>query len=85
MWWGVEFELDAAAQAKLGKGNQFGLVVQEICFRKGLIIMGFSGTVDGVKGDHVMLSPALNVTKKEVEEIADVFIASVEDAVKLLA
>jgi len=87
LFWGIEFELDDAAQAKLdnSNGNRFGGVVQEIAFNNGLVIIGMSGTVDGVKGEHAILAPPLNVTPKEIEKIVDLFVNSVEEACKLLA
>lgn len=30
-----------------------------------------TGTADGKKGDHVLLAPAYNVTKEDVEEIVE--------------
>jgi adenosylmethionine-8-amino-7-oxononanoate aminotransferase len=91
LFWGIEFELDDAAQTKLDKsnknsnGNRFGGVVQEIAFNNGLVIIGMSGTVDGVKGEHAILAPPLNVTPEEIEKIVDLFVNSVEEACKLLA
>jgi len=94
LFWGIEFELDDAAQAKLddsnnnsgGSGNnRFGGVVQEIAFNNGLVIIGMSGTIDGVKGEHAILAPPLNVTPEEIEKIVDLFVNSVEEACKLLA
>lgn len=31
-----------------------------------------TGTVDGKNGDHVILAPAYNITKEDVEEIVDI-------------
>ena len=89
LFWGIEFELDEAAQAKLddnnSNGNRFGGLVQEIAFNNGLVIIGMSGTVDGVKGEHAILAPPLNVTPEEIEKIVDLFVNSIEEACKLLA
>jgi adenosylmethionine-8-amino-7-oxononanoate aminotransferase len=42
---------------------------------EGLMVQGISlypgqGTMDGVNGDHVLLSPAYNSTRDEIEQIA---------------
>jgi adenosylmethionine-8-amino-7-oxononanoate aminotransferase len=57
--------------------------VQEECFKVDLVVMGFSGgaNLDGVKGDHVVLAPAYNVTHEEVEEIVRRFERAVGRAV----
>jgi adenosylmethionine-8-amino-7-oxononanoate aminotransferase len=41
-----------------------------------------TGTVDGVKGDHVIISPAYTVTEAEVDLIVDLASGAIEDAFK---
>lgn len=38
-----------------------------------------SGTVDGVQGDHVLLAPAYNTTREEIELIVDLTTRVVDD------
>lgn len=37
-----------------------------------------SGTADGVKGDHILLAPAYNVTSEEVHLIVELTAAVIE-------
>lgn len=37
-----------------------------------------TGTVDGVKGDHILLAPAYNVTSDEIRMIVDIVAAVIE-------
>jgi adenosylmethionine-8-amino-7-oxononanoate aminotransferase len=37
-----------------------------------------SGTADGVKGDHILLAPAYNVTSEEVHLIVEITVAVIE-------
>jgi adenosylmethionine-8-amino-7-oxononanoate aminotransferase len=37
-----------------------------------------SGTADGVKGDHILLAPAYNVTSEEVHSIVEITAAVIE-------
>ncbi|EKM50677.1 uncharacterized protein PHACADRAFT_130094 [Phanerochaete carnosa HHB-10118-sp] len=81
-WWGVEFDFDGPQCRRLDlKGANFAIVVQQRALDKGLIIMGMTGTatLDGSKGDVIMLSPAYNITKEQVEDIVTVFVATVEE------
>jgi len=57
------------------------MLVQARAMKNGLIIMGMTGGADlqGNKGDHIILSPAYNVTKEEVETIAMIFVRSVNE------
>ena len=37
-----------------------------------------TGTADGVKGDHILLAPAYNVTSEEVHLIVEITVAVIE-------
>lgn len=81
LFWGVEFEFSEEENqkwfAKGGKGR-FGTRVQQKAMELELIIIGMSGGVDGVKGDHIILSPAYTVTELEVEAIVRRTVEAVE-------
>ena len=64
------------------KGRLGGLV-QARCLKNGMSIIGMSNgaNVEGTKGEHCVLAPAYNVTKEEVETIADIFAKSVEECI----
>jgi len=84
-WWAVEFDFDVPEASSLNfKGEQFAMLVQARALENGLIIIGMAGgsNLEGNKGDHIMLSPAYNVTKKEVEIIVKVTVKSVEEILK---
>lgn len=36
-------------------------------------LYGCSGTVDGIRGDHVILAPPYNVSKEEIDIIVNIF------------
>lgn len=84
-WWGVEFDFTGPEAARLDfKGQRFAMAVQARCMQNGLIVMGMTNgaDVEATRGDHLMLSPAYNVTKEEVEKIVDLFVEGVEEVVK---
>ena len=84
-WWGIEFDFEVPEAAQKGyEGKTFAMDVQARALENGLIIMGFTGgsSLDGLKGNHCMLSPAYNVTKDEAKTIVDIFIKSVEDVLE---
>lgn len=49
---------------------------------QGISLYPGQGTMDGVNGDHVLLSPAYNSTRAEIEEIALKTKLAVEEAFK---
>jgi len=60
--------------------------VQAKAMENGLVLMGLTGgaNIEGTKGDHIMLSPAYNTKKSEIEEIARLTILSVEQSLREL-
>ncbi|KAF8324112.1 PLP-dependent transferase [Clavulina sp. PMI_390] len=84
LFWGIEFETGPEEAKKLG-GVRFGIALQDNALTKQhMVIIGMGGTVDGVRGDHAILAPPLNVTEQEVQEIVDRFVTAVEQTCKKL-
>ncbi|KIK93489.1 hypothetical protein PAXRUDRAFT_828930 [Paxillus rubicundulus Ve08.2h10] len=84
-FWGIEFDFSGSDAAKLDfKGQTFAMLVQACCLKNGLIAMGMNGggSLDGSKGDHLMLGPAYNATTDEIEKIVDIFVESVEEVLR---
>lgn len=81
-FFGIEFEFsDLEARRIDMKGHQFAMVAQACCFKNGLVAMGMVGgsTLDGSKGDVLILGPAYNATTEEIEKIVDIFVRSIEE------
>jgi E3 ubiquitin-protein ligase TRIP12 len=82
LFWGVEFDFDGDSTPKYDfKGGQFAMMLQALVLEKGLVIMGFTGgaNLQGTKGNHILLSPAYNVTKEEIDKIVDILVSGVEE------
>jgi len=82
LFWGVEFDYDAFEAASLNlKGEQFAMLVQARALKNGIIMMGFTGgaNLEGTKGDHIILAPAYNVKREEIEKLVDILVQSVEE------
>ena len=60
------------------------MLVQAQSLQNGLIVMGMVGgaNLEGTKGDHIILAPAYNVTKEEIEKIVEIFVESVEEILR---
>ncbi|KAF5383775.1 hypothetical protein D9615_003562 [Tricholomella constricta] len=82
-FWGVEFDFTEAPSLDF-KGNPFAMRVQARALEHDVIVMGMTGgaNLEGTKGDHIILAPAYNVRKEEVEKIAAVFVQSVEEILR---
>ncbi|KAF9269422.1 PLP-dependent transferase [Marasmius fiardii PR-910] len=84
LFWGIEFDFDTPEAAGVDlKGKGFAMLVQARALEKGMVIMGFTGgsNLEGNKGSHILLSPAYNVTKEEIEKIVDVLVETIEEVI----
>lgn len=86
-FWAVEFDFDGDNNnlvVDFKKGNLFAMLVQARALKNGLIVMGMVGgaNLEGTKGDYIILAPAYNVTKEEIEKIVDIFVNSVEEILR---
>jgi adenosylmethionine-8-amino-7-oxononanoate aminotransferase len=43
--------------------------VTEYCLEQGLVVYPGGGSVDGIRGDHILLAPPINIKKTEVDEL----------------
>ncbi|KAK2793399.1 hypothetical protein FQN52_001536 [Onygenales sp. PD_12] len=73
LFWGIEFVKDKSTKEPLDPSLNIGTRIQDTALtpKYSFSIYGGPGTVDGVRGDHVLLAPAYNVDKEAIEAIAD--------------
>ena len=83
--WIVEFDFTGPEGERVDfKGQLFARLVQARCFEKGLVVSASRSGSDakGVEGDEIIFAPAYNITRKEVEKVADIFVESVEEILR---
>jgi len=51
--------------------------------KRGLMVYPMGGTIDGVRGDHVLLAPPFISTTADIEEIVSLLDASINSAIQL--
>lgn len=73
LFWGIEFVKDKTTKEPFDpkQGIAMGVHEQGMEPDYSISIYPGTGTVDGKFGDHVLLAPAYNVTRAEVEKIVD--------------
>ncbi|KAK1965520.1 aminotransferase class-III [Colletotrichum sublineola] len=79
LFWGVEFVKDRETKETFDPKTRFGLRVQERAFEKGVALYPGAGTVDGSRGDHVLLAPPFTTTDKQLKVVCRVFREAVEE------
>ncbi|KIW09879.1 hypothetical protein PV08_11980 [Exophiala spinifera] len=78
LFWGVEFVKDRDTRESFPPGVAFGPRFQQMAFDLGVAVYPGSGTVDGTKGDHAIISPPYNVTEDELRTIVRVVLEAYE-------
>lgn len=74
LFWGIEFVSDKATRQPFPVTDNVAMGIAELGLTKpyGIAIYPGTGTVDGINGDHFIVSPAYNITADEIEEIATI-------------
>nr|KMM72301.1 acetylornithine aminotransferase [Coccidioides posadasii RMSCC 3488] len=72
LFWGIEFVKDKATKEPFDPKLAVGARVQNTALtpKYSFSIYAGGGTMDGKRGDHVLLAPAYNITANEVDMIA---------------
>ena len=76
LFWGIEFVRDKGTKEAFKPGLEFGTRVQRKAFDLGVAVYPGSATVDGIKGDHVLLAPPYTVVEGELDTIVKVIVAA---------
>jgi adenosylmethionine-8-amino-7-oxononanoate aminotransferase len=79
---GVEFVRDKETKEPFDPKLRFNGRVVDRCFENGLLVYPGSGTVDGVRGDHIQVAPPLVVDKGQIDEIVELLDRSIGEVEK---
>jgi len=79
---GIEFVKDKETKEPFDPKHRFNGRVVDMCFENGLLVYPGSGTVDGVRGDHIQVAPPLIVDKKQIDEIVALLDKSIGEVEK---
>ena len=71
LFWGIEFVADQDTKTPFEPAVEFGLRVQRKAFELGVAVYPGVATVDGVRGDHVLIAPPYTIGEEELETIVD--------------
>jgi adenosylmethionine-8-amino-7-oxononanoate aminotransferase len=68
---GLELVEDRASKAPFDPGRGIAGKVKKAAFEAGLICYPMAGTIDGRRGDHVLLAPPFIITEAQVGELVE--------------
>jgi adenosylmethionine-8-amino-7-oxononanoate aminotransferase len=70
---GVELVEDRESKAPLSVGFDFAPRMKAAALDRGLLAYPGSGTIDGIRGHHVLFAPPFTASEAEIEEIVERF------------
>lgn len=82
LFWSVELVMDRATNLPFDPALKLNTRIKAAAERHGLLCYPGGGTIDGIRGDHVLLAPPYIVTEAELESIASRLRLAVDDAVR---
>ena len=74
---GVEFVADRETKEPFDPALKTHNRIQKAAMENGLLCYGMGGTIDGRRGDHVLIAPPYNINESQQQEVVEKFSASV--------
>ncbi|HSD42618.1 MAG TPA: aspartate aminotransferase family protein [Burkholderiales bacterium] len=71
LFWGLELVADRATQQPFDPGQRLNAKVKQRAMEEGLLCYPMGGTIDGARGDHVLLAPPFIVTEGQLDELTE--------------
>ena len=68
---GLELVADRATKQPFDPGQRLNAKVKQRAMENGLLCYPMGGTIDGARGDHVLLAPPFIVTESQLDELVD--------------
>ncbi|MGH7156180.1 MAG: aminotransferase class III-fold pyridoxal phosphate-dependent enzyme, partial [Acetobacteraceae bacterium] len=80
LFWALEFVRDRASKTVFDPGLKLYDRVSQAAQENGIAIYPMGGTIDGKRGDHVIVAPPYIVTAADIDEIVDRLGSAVDTA-----
>ncbi len=76
----IELVEDRMTKAPFDPARKLNAKVKKAAMARGLMVYPMGGTIDGTRGDHVLLAPPFIVNAAQIDEIVDRLGSAVDDA-----
>jgi adenosylmethionine-8-amino-7-oxononanoate aminotransferase len=68
---GIELVADRASKMPFAPALKLNAAIKREAFTRGLIVYPMGGTIDGARGDHVLLAPPFIVDAASIDSIVE--------------
>jgi adenosylmethionine-8-amino-7-oxononanoate aminotransferase len=77
----VELVEDRATKATFDPALKLHARIKKVAMDRGLLVYPMGGTIDGRRGDHVLIAPPFIVTEADVAKIVDLLGGAIDEAI----
>ncbi|QZY55515.1 aspartate aminotransferase family protein [Crassaminicella profunda] len=81
---GVEFVKNQDTREPFEVKENIKGILTNNCLEEGLVIYPGGGSIDGVRGDHCLIAPPINITKEEVDELFNAFEKGIQKTINMV-
>ncbi|MEZ5739391.1 MAG: aminotransferase class III-fold pyridoxal phosphate-dependent enzyme, partial [Burkholderiaceae bacterium] len=68
---GIELVADRQTKAPLPVGQRTHAKIRQAAMRAGLLVYPMGGTIDGERGDHVLIAPPYIIEQAQIDELVE--------------
>jgi adenosylmethionine-8-amino-7-oxononanoate aminotransferase len=80
LFWALELVADRRSKAPFDAGLRLHARIKREALANGLICYPMGGTIDGVRGDHVLLAPPFTLEEPQLDELVEKLALAIEAA-----
>jgi adenosylmethionine-8-amino-7-oxononanoate aminotransferase len=81
LFWGLELVADRTSRQPFDPAQRVHAKVKQRAMEHGLLCYPMGGTIDGARGDHVLLAPPFIVTDAHLDELVDKLARALDAAI----
>jgi hypothetical protein len=81
LFWGLELVADRASKQAFDPDQRVNAKLKQTAMQHGLLCYPMGGTIDGARGDHVLVAPPFIVTEAQLDEVVEKLGRAIDAAV----
>ena len=83
LFWALELVADRKTKQPFEPARRLHARIKQEALKAGLLCYPMGGTIDGERGDHVLLAPPFVIEPSQIEELVHKLSAAIESAVRI--
>lgn len=81
LFWGLELVADRGTKGAFDPSLRLNALIKRNAMERGLICYPAGGTIDGSRGDHILLAPPYIISNDQIEELVDKLVGAIDQSI----